>query len=152
LGAACKLLEIDNRGPASDTRAFVWGTVYSPQGSIRLNAGGTSDFGFERGVVARSIVLDSLPNDAHFVPFALPGGGSYADRLVTFEALLNAETSPILSARVQFCDPKPEAGVSSTGCTPGQPPRIVAWTPKLMPEGCDSVSCAETDSRRLLPI
>lgn len=130
--AACKLLEIDNRPGASDARAFIWGTVYAPQGSIRLNAGGTSDFGFERGVVARSVSVDTLPsNDPKFVPFALPGGGSYKDRLVTFEAFLNANTSPLLSARVRFCDPEPELGAVVDGCAQdGGPPRVRAWTPK----------------------
>ncbi len=129
--ASCKLLEIDNRGGASDARAFIWGTVYTPQGSVRLNAGGTSDFGFERGVVARSVSVDKMLNDPKFVPFALPGGGSYKDRLVTFEAFLDARTSPILSARVRFCDPEPEFGAVVDGCTQGGgAPRIKAWTPQ----------------------
>ena len=130
--ATCKLLEIDNRPGSRDARAFIWGTVYTPQGSVRLNAGGHSDFGFERGVVARSVSVDSLPTaDPKFVPFALPGGGSYTDRLVTFEAFLNADTSPILSARVRFCDLEPGLGAAVDGCTQGGgPPRVKAWTPK----------------------
>lgn len=112
------------------------GTVYVPDRNIDVDFGDATRTSFRRGVVAGTIDISNLPDAPDFAPFSLPGGGSYADRLVTFAAFLVGDTSdvPLLTARVRFCDFQPESGDPSAATetcdgTAGQPPQVLSWQP-----------------------
>jgi hypothetical protein len=111
------------------------GTVYLPTGDVQLDFVDSPNSVFERGLIAQSVTVEGLPGPGDFTPFRLPGGGNYTDRLVTFQALVDgATTSPMLTARVRFCDVHPGVGAPSADClshgSDGGPPQIVAWDPR----------------------
>ncbi len=118
---------------AGEATARFDGTVYLPNKDAEVFLGGRPATTFRRGLIVGSIDLEGLPDDPTFAPFSLPGGGSYADRLVTFAAFLVGDTSgvPLLTARVRFCDEQPEDGPPVPGCdgTAGQPPQVLSWQP-----------------------
>ena len=111
------------------------GTVYLPSGAVKLKLHGATNGQFERGIVVNSIDVTGLPNVADFTPFSLPDGGNYTDRLATFEAFLTGETTPVLTARVRFCDVHPadafdtDIKVPCAGKAKG-PAKILAWDAK----------------------
>ena len=106
----CRFLYLDNENSGSDGRLAVRGTVYSPLARVRLRLGGVASGWLTRGVVTANLQIDNPPGGTGYFPVSLPGGGSYADRLVTFAAYLGTDTDPILTARVRFCDFQPEGG------------------------------------------
>ena len=107
------------------------GTVYLPSGDVTAELQNATDTEFERGLVVGTIDIRSVPNQADFTPFSLPGGGNYTDRLSTFQAFLGSDSSPALTARVRFCDVHPEHGAPTAPCTgdTGGPAKILAWDP-----------------------
>jgi hypothetical protein len=136
----CRWFFVDDQGAsgASAARAWVHGTVYTTIGRVRLRLAGNGGVGLTRGVVARNIQIDDPAGTDSYFPVSLPGGGSYRDRLVTFEATLDGDSSPALRARVRFCDAQPEGGshddgdtLKADGCAgaAASVPRILAWEP-----------------------
>ena len=85
-------------------------------------------------MVAGSVAISGLPTAPDFIPFSLPGGGNYGDRLATFQAFVDDDTTPLLTARVRFCDVHPENGPPTLDCaataSAGGPAKILAWDPK----------------------
>ncbi|MGZ6955721.1 MAG: hypothetical protein ACXVLO_07705 [Acidimicrobiia bacterium] len=107
------------------------GTANLPTGDVTVDFSGRSTF--RRGAVVKTMSATGIPDDPNFAPFSLPNGGSYKDRLVTFAAFLDNDPSkPILTSRVQFCDPQPDLGAVADPCTAdaGQDPQILSWDPR----------------------
>jgi hypothetical protein len=110
----------------------VHGTVHAPLARVSADFGGRSAFRFTRGAVLRRFTGLNAPADPGFTPFALPGSplGPYADRFVVFQAFVDGEAEPTLTARVYFCESLEPDGGWDTRCRarPPQPPRVTAWT------------------------
>jgi hypothetical protein len=112
------------------------GSVYLPHGDVTLKLGSSPSTTFARGLVVRTVAVQNPPPQENFTPFSLPGGGNYTDRLTTFRAFLgddpNTDTdTPVLTARVRFCDVHPEHGTPTAPCIGdlGGPAKILAWDP-----------------------
>lgn len=113
-------------------RASFDGAVYTPNSDVLFDWAGSTENGFRRGVIVRSIHGEHLPDAKDYSPFELPLGGSYTDRVVTFAATVSGsdQTGTLLTARVLFCDPVPGLGPPSRDprCTGAdQQPVVLAW-------------------------
>jgi hypothetical protein len=140
--AECRWFFVDNQDASGAEAAHAWvrGTVYTTLARVRLRMNHNAGVGLTRGVVARNIQIDDPTDTDGYSPVSLPDGGSYTDRLVTFEAIVGDDSSPTLTARVRFCDPQPPdadrkdgASGDPDGCPDvpaGSAPRIISWEPK----------------------
>ena len=115
------------------------GTVDLPTGALNIDFGQTTSTTFGRGVIAKTLVASRLPSAEDFIPFSLPNGGTYTNRLATFRAFLGSDTSDpstaVLTARVRFCDAHLDG--APLDATPDEcpdiafsPAKILAWDPK----------------------
>jgi hypothetical protein len=133
---ANKILQVDPGGAM-----HVDGTVFVPSGDVQVDFGHQASSTFTRGVIVKTLDVKNPPGQADFIPFSLPGGGNYTDRLATFRAFLGTDTSDaskaLLTARVRFCDRHPEGGTATPpDCTrtppldTSAPAKILAWDPQ----------------------
>jgi hypothetical protein len=113
------------------------GTVYLPTGDMTAELQNAPDTKFARGLVVKTIDIQSVPAQADFTPFSLPNGGDYTDRIATFRAFLGGDKSKtsLLTARVLFCDAHLDGAplfAPPDDCTDvaGGPAKILAWDPQ----------------------
>jgi hypothetical protein len=123
---ACALLGVsdDNHGGSFPRMLTVWGTVYAPSDVLDVPVDIMTESVFNRGVVARTLMLGyRLENNAPVPVVTTPTAGVLANnRNITITAKVPGTTTSV-TAQVVFCD------ADGTQCAGGVGHyRIKSWT------------------------
>jgi hypothetical protein len=113
---ACALFKIDSVTGQSPRIAVFWGTVYAPSTALDIPVDIMTTPVFNRGVVARMLMLGFNSTTSSDVPISTtPLSGSFADRRMTLVATVtSAGKVATATADVEICDYTPNPCLNGT--------------------------------------
>jgi hypothetical protein len=121
---ACALLRVSRSTTNPDGNRIValWGTVYAPSAALDVQVDILTVPVFNRGVVARMLMLGyEIENDAIVPITTTPSVGTLQNRRMTLSAQVPGTTTRVV-ADVETCD------VAACGTTPQGRVKVHSWT------------------------